>query len=53
LSPKQQEELKKARDIQLERAEDLLKGILIYTHHAPPNQKIAAKPEKLVAEASH
>jgi len=51
LSAKQQEELKKARDIQLERAEDLLKGILIYTHHTVPGPKIAAKPAKLVAEA--
>ena len=42
---KQQADIKNAHDIQLDRAEDLLKGILIYTHHTQP-QKLTRKTEK-------
>jgi carboxyl-terminal processing protease len=49
LTDKQQEDLKNARDVQLDRANDLLKGILIYTRHAPAGEKMAAKPDKVAA----
>jgi carboxyl-terminal processing protease len=37
-----QETIRNARDTQLDRAEDLLKGILIYTQRAPAREKMAA-----------
>jgi carboxyl-terminal processing protease len=49
LTDKQREDLKNARDVQLDRANDLLKGILIYTRHAPAGEKMAAKPDKVAA----
>lgn len=50
LTPKQQEELHNAHDVQLDRATDLLRGIMIYTHRTP-SQKMADKPGKEVAVA--
>lgn len=43
LTDKQQEELRNSHDVQLERATDLLRGILFYTHHS------AKQPEKMAA----
>jgi carboxyl-terminal processing protease len=48
LTPKQQEELRNAHDIQLDRATDLLHGILIYAHRSG-GQKMADKNGKEVA----
>jgi len=42
VDPKQRTQMKKAGDIQLERADDLLKGILLYGELSTP-QKIAEK----------
>jgi carboxyl-terminal processing protease len=49
LPPRQQEELRNVHDVQLDRATDLLRGILIYTKHSPSNQKIVGKSGKEVA----
>jgi carboxyl-terminal processing protease len=49
LTPKQQEELRNAHDIQLDRATDLLHGIMIYSHRAS-GQKMAGTSEKDMAE---
>ncbi len=49
LTEKQQSELRNAHDVQLERADDLLRGILIYTHHSIGGQKMAGQPEKTMA----
>ncbi|HZQ47255.1 MAG TPA: S41 family peptidase, partial [Verrucomicrobiae bacterium] len=50
LSQKEKDEISKnARDVQLERATDLLRGILIYTHRTPGGEKMAGKPEKVAA----
>lgn len=46
LDPKDQERVKNARDPQLERALDLLKGISLYTKRAPAPEKRVAKREK-------
>jgi carboxyl-terminal processing protease len=51
LTEKQQEEVRNSHDPQLERATDLLRGILIYTRHAPANDKLAGQPEKVAANA--
>ena len=51
LTEQQQEELRNARDVQLDRATDLLRGILIYTHHSHTGQKLAAKDGKEMVEA--
>jgi carboxyl-terminal processing protease len=48
LSEKERDEIKNAHDLQLDRAHDLLKGILIYTHRSNGNEKIAGKGEKKV-----
>lgn len=48
LSEKEQTLIKEAHDVQLDRARDLLKGILIYTHRSLVNEKVAGKPEKKV-----
>ncbi|HWF19461.1 MAG TPA: S41 family peptidase [Verrucomicrobiae bacterium] len=50
LTPKQQEELRNAHDVQLDRATDLLHGILIYARRSGSNQKMAEKDGKEVAE---
>ncbi|HZV35476.1 MAG TPA: S41 family peptidase [Verrucomicrobiae bacterium] len=50
LTPKQQEELRNAHDIQMDRAKDLLHGILIYAHRSGGSQKMAEKTGKEVAE---
>ncbi len=47
---KQQQEIRQAHDVQLERATDLLKGLLIFTHHSPA-QKLVKKSGSL-AEAA-
>jgi carboxyl-terminal processing protease len=39
-------------DPQLERAEDLLKGILIYAHRTPPDRRIASKAREPETSAS-
>jgi carboxyl-terminal processing protease len=43
MTAKQQEELKNVQDIQLDRATDLLRGILIYTERVTDNSKTAKK----------
>jgi len=48
LDPKEQERIKDVRDIQLDRALDLLKGISMYTKRAP-GEKRAVKGEKVAA----
>jgi carboxyl-terminal processing protease len=50
LEPKDQERVKNAHDIQLDRAMDLLKGISLYTKHAPPFEKRTVKGEKVAAK---
>jgi carboxyl-terminal processing protease len=49
LDPKDQERVKNARDVQLDRAMDLLKGISLYTKRAPAIEK-RAKGEKVAAK---
>lgn len=48
LSEKEQTMIKDAHDVQLDRARDLLKGIMIYTHRSLANEKVAGKPVKKV-----
>jgi carboxyl-terminal processing protease len=48
LDGKQRDQIRTARDPQVDRAEDLLRGILIFTHRGPANEKLANKPEKVV-----
>jgi carboxyl-terminal processing protease len=48
LNGKEQNEVKDAQDVQMDRAYDLLKGILIYTHRSVAGEKVASKPEKKV-----
>lgn len=48
LGDKEQEQIRDSHDIQMERAHDLLKGILIYTHRSLAEEKVAAKAEKKV-----
>jgi carboxyl-terminal processing protease len=52
LTPREQEEMKNVHDVQLDRAKDLLKGILIYSHRSPENEKMAGQsdPEKVIAK---
>lgn len=50
LTPKQQEELRNAHDVQMDRATDLLHGILIYAHRTGSTSKMAAgKVDKVAA----
>lgn len=48
LTDKEQQTIKGAHDLQLDRAKDLLHGILIYTHRLPGEDK-SGKPEEKVA----
>ena len=48
LNEKERDQIKDAHDLQLERAEDLLKGILIYTHRSSVAEKVAHKGGKKV-----
>jgi carboxyl-terminal processing protease len=50
LPEKDQERVRSARDVQLDRAMDLLKGIALYTKRAPGDTKPAAKGEKVAAK---
>jgi carboxyl-terminal processing protease len=49
LGEKEQEKINEARDLQLERAQDLLRGILIYAHRVPGEDKLVGKPGKMAA----
>ncbi|MDB6065784.1 MAG: Carboxyl-terminal protease [Pedosphaera sp.] len=49
LPEKEQEIIRNARDLQLDRATDLLRGILIYSHRSPADQKIAGKSDKVAS----
>jgi carboxyl-terminal processing protease len=49
LGPKEQEQIKNSHDVQLERAMDLLRGILIYTHRSGTKDVASSKPEKSVS----
>lgn len=49
LNEKDRAMAERARDIQLDRAMDLLKGIMIITSRENGSQKLAAKPEKVAA----
>jgi hypothetical protein len=48
LDPKEQDRIKDVRDLQLDRALDLLKGISLYTKRTPTEKR--AKPEKVAAK---
>ncbi len=50
LEPKDQERVRNARDVQLDRAMDLLKGISLYGKRAPAPEKRVAKGEKVAAK---
>lgn len=50
LSEKDRERVKNTRDVQLDRAIDLLKGITLYTQREPGLERPVAKPEKMVAK---
>ena len=49
LDPKEQERINNVRDLQLDRAVDLLKGISLYTKRAPGEKTRVAKGEKVAA----
>jgi len=49
LEPKDQERVRNAHDIQLERGMDLLKGISLYSKRAPLPEKRVAKGDKVAA----
>jgi len=49
LEPREQERVRNAHDMQLERALDLLKGISLYTKRAPASEKRVAKADKVAA----
>jgi carboxyl-terminal processing protease len=49
LPEKERDEILGTRDIQLDRATDLLRGLLIYSHRENGGPKIAGKPEKVAA----
>lgn len=50
LDEKEREKIKTARDPQLDRANDLLRGILIYSNRDQENQKMANKQEKVAVK---
>ena len=50
IEPKDQERVRNAHDIQLERAMDLLKGISLYSKRAPMLEKRVAKGDKVAAK---
>jgi len=49
LDPKEQERALSARDVQLDRAMDLLKGISLYSKRLPPPEKKHVKSDKVAA----
>lgn len=49
VEPQDLERVRNARDVQLDRAMDLLKGISLYGKKAPPTDKRVAKGEKVAA----
>src|SRR5438874_3101808 len=49
LEPKEQERVRNAHDVQLDRAMDLLKGISLYSKRAPALEKRVAKGAKVAA----
>jgi carboxyl-terminal processing protease len=50
IDPREQERVREARDIQLDRAMDLLKGISLYTKRFPAETKRMGKPEKVASK---
>ena len=52
LTEKERDEIKNAHDLQLDRAHDALKGILIYTHRSTVADKVAGKGEKKVVSVA-
>jgi carboxyl-terminal processing protease len=50
LDSKEQERVRTARDIQLDRAMDLLKGISLYTKRSPADGKRTAKADKVASK---
>ena len=50
LDPREQERVRDARDLQLDRAMDLLKGISLYTKRFPGETKRTGKPEKVASK---
>ena len=50
LEEKEQERVKSSRDVQFDRAMDLLKGISLYSKRPPVSQKRATKGEKVAAK---
>jgi carboxyl-terminal processing protease len=49
LEPKDQERVRNAKDVQLDRAMDLLKGISLYSKRAPAQEKKLPKSDKVAA----
>lgn len=52
LDEKERELVTNTHDPQFERAVDLLRGILIYTHRAPANEKLAGQAQKVASSAN-
>jgi carboxyl-terminal processing protease len=52
LDENERELVKNTRDPQYDRAVDLLRGILIYTHRAPANEKLAGQAQKVASSAN-
>jgi carboxyl-terminal processing protease len=52
LDETERELVKNTHDPQFERAVDLLRGILIYTHRAPANEKLAGQAQKVASSAN-
>lgn len=50
LEPKDQERVREARDVQLDRAMDLLKGISLYSKRIPPTERRPIKGDKVAAK---
>ena len=49
LEPKEQERVRNAHDVQLDRAMDLLKGLSLYSKHAPVPERKQPKADKVAA----
>ena len=49
LDPKEQERVRNAHDVQLDRAMDLLKGLSLYSKHAPVPERRQPKTDKVAA----
>jgi hypothetical protein len=50
LEPVDRERVSKARDAQLDRATDLLKGVILFSSRAPATEGSQEKPGKMAAK---